>query len=153
MRSRNVTWPFSWWWSESQPHGHNSVCKRKWLLWTLFYRPNLKCKFPTSNCETESKGKETKQLSPVYEKKKKKRMNWHKSENKGQEILLQYFVDGQLSTCCALPLILGLYNHWSIKKDAGSPEGRWLSLFQRRHEPSKSIATQSSEDSWQSRWQ
>ena len=33
----------------------------------------------------ESEGKETKQLSPVYER--KKRMNWHKSGNKGQEVL------------------------------------------------------------------
>ena len=36
-------------------------------------RQNLKCKFPTGNCETESEGKETKQLSPVYAKKKKKK--------------------------------------------------------------------------------
>ena len=94
MRSRNVRWPFPWWWSESQPHGHNSVCERKWLLWTLFYRTDLKCKFPTGHCETESEGKETKQLSPVYEK---KRMNWHKSGNKRAGNTLQYFVDGQLS--------------------------------------------------------
>ena len=100
MRSRNVTWPFPWWWSESQPHGHNSVCERKWLLWTLFYRPDLKCKFPTGHCETESEGKETKQLSPVYETKKS--MNWHKSGNKGQEVLYSVLWMGSLafpSTC------------------------------------------------------